>query len=42
MPKKSNNETCPKGKDPGTCTPAEIKECHGATRQHPCEGTNKK
>ena len=28
---------CEKGKDPETCTPEQIKECHGDTAGHPCE-----
>jgi hypothetical protein len=28
---------CEKGKDPKTCTPEQIKECHGNTAKHPCE-----
>ncbi len=42
MSKKSNSEKCPKGKNPSTCTPEEIKECHGDTKDHPCEGASKK
>ena len=29
-----------KGK-PGECTPAQIKECHGDVKKHPCEGEKK-
>ncbi len=29
-------EKCEKGKDPKTCTPEQIKECHGDTAKHPC------
>ena len=30
-----------KGK-PGECTPAQIKECHGDAKEHPCKGEKKK
>ena len=42
MCKKSSSQKCHKGKDPGSCTPEEIKECHGDTKSHPCEGSSKK
>ncbi|MGD8237961.1 MAG: hypothetical protein PVH68_05380 [Armatimonadota bacterium] len=41
MPKKEGSEKCHKNKEPGTCTPQEIKECHGSTKGHPCEGAKK-
>jgi hypothetical protein len=30
-------EKCEKGKDPKTCPPEQIKECHGDVATHPCE-----
>ena len=30
-------EKCEKGKDPKTCTPEQIKECHGDDPKHSCE-----
>jgi hypothetical protein len=27
---------CEKGKDPETCSPEQIKECHGEAREHEC------
>ena len=27
---------CEKGKDPKTCTPEQIKKCHGETKKHSC------
>ena len=27
---------CEKGKDPGECTPKQVKECHGTTAKHAC------
>ena len=27
---------CDKGKDPKTCSPAQIRECHGAAAVHVC------
>ncbi len=30
-------KTCEKGVDPKTCSPEQIKECHGDTATHPCE-----
>ena len=30
-------EKCEKGKDPKTCTPEQIRECHGEAAEHPCE-----
>ncbi len=32
---------CEKGKDPKTCSPEQIKECHGDSATHPCETDNK-
>ena len=32
-----STKTCEKGKDPKTCSPEQIKECHGDTATHPCE-----
>jgi hypothetical protein len=34
---KPEPKTCEKGKDPKTCTPEQIKECHGDTKKHECE-----
>ena len=28
---------CQKARDPKTCTPQQIKECHGDVETHPCE-----
>jgi len=28
---------CEKGKDPKTCSPQQVKECHGDTAKHPCK-----
>ena len=28
---------CEQGKDPKTCSPERIKECHGESAAHPCE-----
>jgi len=33
----SETPKCEKGKDPKTCGPEQIKECHGDTATHPCE-----
>jgi hypothetical protein len=32
---------CEKGKDPKTCSPEQIKECHGESTAHPCDGGGK-
>ncbi len=32
---------CEKGKDPKTCSPEQIKECHGDVAEHPCEQEEK-
>jgi hypothetical protein len=29
-------KTCEKGKDPKTCTEAQVKECHGDSPKHGC------
>jgi len=29
-------QKCEKGKDPKTCSPEQIRECHGSERNHPC------
>ena len=29
-------KTCEKGKDPKTCTPEQVKECHGDAPVHSC------
>jgi hypothetical protein len=29
-------EKCEKGKDPKTCSPQQIKECHGDVKEHAC------
>ena len=34
MPESSKK--CQKGKDPKTCSPEQIKECHGETETHSC------
>ena len=37
------SKKCEKGKDPKTCSPEQIRECHGDTAVHPCEaGANPK
>jgi len=33
----ASSKKCEKGKDPGTCSPEQIRECHGETATHPCE-----
>jgi hypothetical protein len=33
---------CEKGKDPKTCSPKQIKECHGDTAKHSCGETKSK
>lgn len=33
----SSGKKCEKDKDPKTCSPEQIKECHGDTATHPCE-----
>jgi hypothetical protein len=41
----ASSEKCEKGKDPKTCSPEQIKECHGDAITHPCgsgEKRNKK
>jgi hypothetical protein len=35
-------QKCEKGKDPRTCTPEQIKECHGEAAEHSCEATDTK
>jgi len=35
MPKAAKK--CEKGKDPKSCTPEQIRECHGEAAKHPCE-----
>ena len=37
----ASSKKCEKGKDPKTCSPEQIKECHGDTAIHPC-GTDSK
>ena len=32
----ATTKKCDKGKDPKTCSPAQIKKCHG-TKQHDCK-----
>jgi hypothetical protein len=32
----ASSKKCEKGKDPKTCSPEQIKECHGDTPVHPC------
>ena len=34
MPK--SKPKCAKEKDPKTCSPEQIRECHGPVRSHPC------
>jgi hypothetical protein len=35
---KKKSEICPKGKNPGDCTPEQIAECHPERKNaHPCE-----
>jgi hypothetical protein len=29
-------QKCEKGKDPKTCSPEQIRECHGSEPAHPC------
>ncbi len=36
---KEKENICEKGKDPKTCTPEQIRECHGDAREHCCEKT---
>jgi hypothetical protein len=33
----ASSKKCEKGKDPKTCSPEQIKECHGDTATHSCE-----
>jgi hypothetical protein len=34
---------CDKGKDPKTCSPEQVRKCHGTEAVHPCgAGTGKK
>jgi hypothetical protein len=35
-------EKCEKGKDPKTCTPEQIEECHGEAPKHECKEKAKK
>jgi hypothetical protein len=32
---------CEKGKDPKSCTPQQVEECHGDDKKHACAGTAK-
>jgi len=32
----AKTKKCEKGKDPKTCSPKQIKECHGDSKKHPC------
>ena len=32
----NSKKKCEKGKDPKTCSPEQIRECHGSERDHPC------
>jgi hypothetical protein len=32
----ATTKKCEKGKDPKTCTPAQVKKCHGTTKKHSC------
>ena len=34
---RASSRKCEKGKDPKTCSPEQIKECHGDTNVHTCE-----
>jgi hypothetical protein len=34
---KPEPKKCEKDKDPKTCTPEQVKECHGDTEKHECE-----
>ena len=38
---KEKKSKCERGKDPKTCSPEQIKECHGDTKEHCCEKTDK-
>ncbi len=38
----AETKKCEKGKDPRTCTPEQIKECHGEVAVHPCGSGNPK
>jgi len=33
----TSSKKCEKGKDPKTCSPGQIKECHGETKVHSCQ-----
>jgi hypothetical protein len=35
------SKKCEKGKDPKTCSPEQIKECHGDVKQHACTSQKK-
>ena len=37
----ASSKKCEKGKDPKTCSPEQIKECHGEGAGHPCEAGGK-
>ena len=37
----ASSKKCEKGKDPKTCSPEQITECHGDRKAHPCEGGRK-
>ena len=32
----AKRKKCERGKDPKTCSPEQIRECHGSDRKHPC------
>jgi len=36
-PKSKTTKNCEKDKDPKTCSPEQIRECHGDAAKHPCE-----
>ena len=38
---RASSKKCEKGKDPKTCSPEQIKECHGDTATHPCGSGDK-
>ena len=37
----SKAKECEKGKAPKTCSPEQIRKCHGQSAVHECEGADK-
>lgn len=36
-----SSKKCEKGKDAKTCSPEQIKKCHGDSKDHPCTSQKK-